>query len=108
MICFSKEPFFVVSKSQNGTLKNSISNSANIHVHRNRNRNMNKQYQIDEHSLLKAQRLFDSGDIDKIEARTTKGLFAIHKYLFDGLYDFAGMIRNLNIAKGGFRFSNFL
>ena len=69
MICFSKEPFFVVSKSQNGTLKNSISNSANIHIHRNRN--MNKQYQIDEQSLLKAQRLFESGDIDKIEPYTS-------------------------------------
>ena len=67
-----------------------------------------KKYLIDEQSLLKAQALFESGDINQIEVGTVKGLCDIHKYLFGGLYDFAGKVRNLNIAKGGFRFANCL
>ena len=64
--------------------------------------------QIDEKSLQKAFQLFESGDIDRMEIGTTKGLQQIHKYIFGGLYDFAGKIRDKNISKGGFRFANAL
>ena len=64
--------------------------------------------EIDRLSLEKAQALFDTRDIDKIEVGTVKGLCDIHAYLFGGLYDFAGKVRRLNISKGGFRFANCL
>ena len=63
---------------------------------------------IDKISLEKAYNLFETGKIDSLEIGTTKGLQQIHHHLFDGLYDFAGQIRTLNISKGGFRFANSL
>lgn len=63
---------------------------------------------IDKNSLENAYRLFESKDIERIEIGTTKGLQEIHRYLFGGLYDFAGEVRKLNISKGGFRFANAL
>jgi len=60
---------------------------------------------IDGKSKNKAYALFDSSFIDNIEVGTTKGLRQIHAYLFGGLYDFAGQIRQKNISKGGFQFA---
>jgi len=55
-------------------------------------------------SKQKARQLFDSGDITKVEIGTFAGLAFIHAYLFEDIYPFAGKIRDLNIAKGDFRF----
>ena len=60
---------------------------------------------IDGKSKSKAYALFDSSLLDTIEVGTVKGLQQIHAYLFGGLYDFAGQIRSLNIAKGDFSFA---
>lgn len=56
-------------------------------------------------SKQKAKQLFDSGDIHKAEVGTFAGLSFIHAYLFEDMYHFAGKIRDVNIAKGDFRFA---
>ena len=53
----------------------------------------------------RAAELFEFGLLDKFEVGTFKGLSAIHKYLFSDVYDFAGELRTVNIAKGSFRFA---
>ncbi|WP_376869129.1 protein adenylyltransferase Fic [Aeromonas veronii] len=56
-------------------------------------------------SKQKAKQLFDSGDINKVDVGTFSGLSFIHGYLFGDIYHFAGNIRDVNIAKGNFRFA---
>ena len=59
---------------------------------------------IDGQSKKKAYTLFESNLINEFEVGTTRGLQQIHAYLFGGLYDFAGQIREKSISKGGYRF----
>ena len=56
-------------------------------------------------SKKRALELFESGMLDKLETGKFSALKAIHKYLFDEIYDFAGEIRTVNISKGNFRFA---
>ncbi len=61
--------------------------------------------QIEERlSKKKALRMFESGYLDKLEAGTYSSLAEIHKYLFEEVYEFAGKMRDVNIAKNHFRF----
>ena len=59
---------------------------------------------IDGQSKKKAYTLFESNLINEFEVGTAKGLQQIHAFLFGGLYDFAGQIREKNISKGGYQF----
>ena len=56
-------------------------------------------------SKKKAVELFDKGLLNQLVAGTFSSLQFIHKYLFEDLYDFAGELRTVNIAKGNFRFA---
>lgn len=60
---------------------------------------------IDGQSRKKAYTFWESNMISDVEVGTVKALQKIHAYLFGGLYDFAGQIRQVNIAKGGFQFA---
>ena len=56
-------------------------------------------------SKKKAIQLFESGYLDSLDAGTFASLAKIHKFLFEEIYDFAGQVRDVNIAKGNFRFA---
>ena len=56
-------------------------------------------------SKKKAVELFESGFLNTLESGKFSSLAAIHKYLFDEIYDFAGKLRTVNISKGNFRFA---
>jgi cell filamentation protein len=56
-------------------------------------------------SKQKAKQLFESGDITQVEVGTFAGLAYIHTYLFGEVYAFAGKVREVNVAKGSFRFA---
>ena len=56
-------------------------------------------------SKKRAIELFESGYLNYLKPGTFKSLAEIHKYLFDSIYDFAGQIRTVNIAKSNFRFA---
>ena len=56
-------------------------------------------------SKKKAEELFENNILDILEVGKFSTLQTIHKYLFEDIYDFAGKLRNVNIAKGNFRFA---
>ncbi len=56
-------------------------------------------------SKTKALELFEKGLLDSFEVGTFEGLAQIHRFLFGDIYDFAGKMRTVNLAKGNFRFA---
>ena len=74
--------------------------------------NITRQVELDKAeekiSKQKALRLFDSGDLKKVEIGKFAGLSFIHAYLFRDIYTFAGKIRKVNIAKGNFPFAQIM
>ena len=64
------------------------------------------QHEEERISKQKAKRLYDEHVLDSFEVGTYAGLQAIHRWLFEDIYDFAGQTRTLNLAKGHFRFAS--
>ena len=56
-------------------------------------------------SKKKALEMFQTGFLDSLQAGSLEALIQIHKYLFEDIYEFAGQLRTVNIAKGNFRFA---
>ena len=56
-------------------------------------------------SKTRAKKMFETGYLDTLEPGTFETLKMIHKYLFEEIYEFAGQLRKVNIAKGNFRFT---
>ena len=56
-------------------------------------------------SKKRAAELFETGALDRLKPGTVQALLEIHRFLFSDLYDFAGCIRTVNLAKGNFRFA---
>ena len=64
------------------------------------------QHEEERISKHKARRLYDEHILDSFEVGTYAGLQAIHRWLFEDIYEFAGQTRTLNLAKGSFRFAS--
>ena len=64
------------------------------------------QHEEERISKQKAKRLYDEHILDSFEVGTYAGLQAIHRWLFEDIYDFAGQTRKLNLSKGFFRFAS--
>ena len=56
-------------------------------------------------SKKKALEMFKTGFLDSLQAGSVEALIQIHKYLFEDIYNFAGQLRTVNMAKGNFRFA---
>lgn len=66
---------------------------------------LNNLVQEEKISKIKAIQLFDNHILDNLNPGTFETLQFIHRYLFEDIYDFAGEIRTVNLAKGNFRFA---
>ncbi len=66
---------------------------------------LNNLVQEEKISKIKAIQLFDNHILDNLSPGTFETLQFIHRYLFEDIYDFAGEIRTVNLAKGNFRFA---